>query len=129
MNEKQILELKQLVDQLTDQGLPTEEIQAQVDLRKQEFKQLNESAKTTPVETDATAGEEIASDMESTSEDGSLDLIGPSETEDPTTDFIPYETPEDAEKAKLDIERENIGFFQNLINATREGLIDPKKRY
>ena len=127
MNEKQILELKQLVDQLTDQGLPTEEIQAQVDLRKQEFKQLNESAKTTPVETDATAGEEIASDMESTSEDGSLDLIGPSETEDPTTDFIPYETPEDAEKAKLDIERENIGFFQNLINATREGLIDPKK--
>ena len=127
MNEKQILELKQLVDQLTDQGLPTEEIQAQVDLRKQEFKQLNESAKTTPVETDATAGEEIASDMELTSEDGSLDLIGPSETEDPTTDFIPYETPEDAEKAKLDIKRENIGFFQNLINATREGLIDPKK--
>ena len=127
MNEKQILELKQLVDQLTDQGLSTEEIQAQVDLRKQEFKQLNESAKTTPVETDATAGEEIASDMESTSEDGSLDLIGPSETEDPTTDFIPYETPEDAEKAKLDIKRENIGFFQNLINATREGLIDPKK--
>ena len=72
MNEKQILELKQLVDQLTDQGLPTEEIQAQVDLRKQEFKQLNESAKTTPVETDATAGEEIASDMELTEDDGDL---------------------------------------------------------
>ena len=74
MNEKQILELKQLVDQLTDQGLPTEEIQAQVDLRKQEFKKLNESAKTTPVETDATAGEGIASDMELASEDGSLGL-------------------------------------------------------
>jgi DNA-binding transcriptional MerR regulator len=127
MNEKQILELKQLVDQLTDQGLPNEEIQAQVDLRKQEFKQLNESVKTTPVEKDATAGEEIASDMESLSDPGSSDLVGPSETADPTTDFIPYETPKDAEKAKLDIERENIGFFQNLINATREGLIDPKK--
>mgnify|MGYP005989831739 CR=1 FL=1 len=127
MNEQQILELKQLVDQLTDQGIPTEEIQAQVDLKKQEFKQLNESVKTTPVETDATAGEEIASDMELPSDPGSSDLVGPSETPDPTTDFIPYETPEDADQAKLDLERENIGFFQNLINATREGLLEPTK--
>ena len=74
MNEKQIQELKDLVDNLTKQGLAIEEIQAQVDLRKQEFKQLNESAKTTPVVPDAVAGEEIASDMESTSEDGSLGL-------------------------------------------------------
>lgn len=74
MSEQQILELKQLVDQLTDQGLPTEEIQVQVDLKKQEFKQLNESVKTTPVVPDAVAGEEIASDMESSSEDGFLEL-------------------------------------------------------
>ena len=127
MNEKQIQELKDLVDNLTQQGLAIEEIQSQVDLRKQEFKQLNESAKTTPVETDATAGEEIASDMELPSDPGSLDLIGPSKTPDPTTDFIPYETLEDADQAKIDLERENIGFFKNLINATKEGLLEPAK--
>jgi hypothetical protein len=65
--------------------------------------------------------------MELPSDPGSSDLVGPSETPDPTTDFIPYETPEDADQAKLDLERENIGFFQNLINSAREGLLEPTK--
>jgi len=90
MNEQQILELKQLVDQLTDQGLPTEEIQAQVDLRKQEFKQLNESAKTTPVVPDAVAGEEIASDMVLPSDPGSSVSTDPkTKSEKMTAKFNP----------------------------------------
>ena len=37
MNEEQIAELKSLVDELTTQGLSTEQIQASVDQRKAEF--------------------------------------------------------------------------------------------
>ena len=119
MNEQQILELKQLVDQLKEQGLATEEIQAQVDFKKEEFKQTAESVKTTPVETDATAGEEIASDTELQSEDGSSDSIGPSETPEPDTSFVPFESPEAAKTAKEEIE-----IFQKAENDAARATIN-----
>ena len=82
MNEQQIQELKALVDKLRQEGLSTEEIQTQVDVKKAEFKALKqveeqdtvEPVKTTPVVEDATAGEDTASDTELPSEVISSDL-------------------------------------------------------
>ena len=68
--EQFIAELKALAKQLKSQGLSNEEIQIQLDAKKAEYKKV----KTTPVELDATAGEEIASDMELPSDPGSSDL-------------------------------------------------------
>jgi hypothetical protein len=48
MNEEQIQELKNLVDKLQKQGLSTEEIQSQVDLKKQEFQKPDFQTPTTP---------------------------------------------------------------------------------
>ena len=53
MNEDQINELKSLVDELTTQGLSTEEIQSRVDQRKAEFAEtveVTDEIQTTPTE-------------------------------------------------------------------------------
>ena len=68
--EQFIAELKALAKELKSQGLSNEEIQIQLDAKKAEYKKV----KTTPVVSDAIAGEEIASDMELPSDPGSLDL-------------------------------------------------------
>jgi hypothetical protein len=69
MNEEQIQELKNLVDKLQKQGLSTEEIQSQVDLKKQQFQKPDFQTPTAP---GAVVEETAAPDMESKSEDGSL---------------------------------------------------------
>jgi Fe-S cluster biosynthesis and repair protein YggX len=74
MNEEQIQELKNLVDKLQEQGLSTEEIQAQVDLKKQEFQKPDFQTPTTP---GAVVEETAAPDTESKSEDGFL--VSPSD--------------------------------------------------
>lgn len=86
-NEQQSAELQQIISAGEQQGLSKEEIQAQIDIKKTEFRGLDEelskiddpnkalTAKTTPVSPDATAGEATASDSESVSEDGSLDSL------------------------------------------------------
>jgi len=82
MDKEQIEELQNLIDKLTEEGLSKEEIQAQIDIKKAEFKALKqveeqdavEPGKTTPVVEDATAGEDIASDTELPSEVISSDL-------------------------------------------------------
>ena len=78
-----------------------------------------EPVKTTPVELDATAGEEIASDMELPPDPGSSDFIGPSEIPEPTADFVPYETPEDALDAEQVIQQE-----QELENEAARQVIE-----
>jgi len=92
--EQFIAELKALAKELKSQGLSNEEIQIQLDAKKAEYKKV----KTTPVELDATAGEEIASDMELPSDPGSSDLpevptqIG-DELQGISIDDIPREIP------------------------------------
>ena len=54
MNEEQIAELKSLVDELTTQGLSTEQIQASVDQRKAEF--ANAVEVTDEIQTTLTEG-------------------------------------------------------------------------
>jgi hypothetical protein len=78
MNEQQIQELKNLVDKLQAEGLPQEQIQAQVDAKKQEFQQIekpyNEGMSPdfqTPTTPGAVVEETAAPDTESKSEDGS----------------------------------------------------------
>ena len=78
-----------------------------------------EPVKTTPVGLDATAGEEIASDMELPPDPGSSDFIGPSEIPEPTADFVPYETPEDALDAEQVIQQE-----QELENEAAKQVIE-----
>jgi hypothetical protein len=68
MNEQQIQELKNLVDKLQAEGLPQDQIQAQVDAKKQEF-----LGKTSPVGQGAPAEINIAPDTEFSSESGSSD--------------------------------------------------------
>ena len=101
MNEEQIQELKNLVDKLQKQGLSTEEIQSQVDLKKQEFQKPDFQTPTTP---GAVVEETAAPDMESKSEAGSSVLIGPSETPEASEDFIPFESPQAAKTIKEEIE-------------------------
>ena len=75
---------------------------------------------------DTVEAEKIVSDTVETPVNESMEsdeLIQPKKEENISSDLII----EDAEKAKLDIERENIGFFQNLYNVTRKGLLNPKK--
>ena len=71
MNEEQINELKKLVDGLRLQGLSTEEIQSQVDLKKQEFQKPDFQTPTAP---GAVVEETVAPDMESNSESTSSEL-------------------------------------------------------
>jgi len=71
MNEQQIQELKNLVDKLQAEGLPQEQIQAQVDAKKQEFLNVDFQTPTTP---GAVVEETAAPDTESKSEDTSLGL-------------------------------------------------------
>lgn len=54
MNEEQIQELKNLVDKLQKQGLSIEEIQSQVDLKKQEFQKPDFQTPTTPATVSST---------------------------------------------------------------------------
>ena len=121
-------ELEKIVQRMIEAGESEENIAKVI----QEFNtsvepEETEPVKTTPVEPDATAGEEKASDMESASEDGSLELIGPSETPEPDTSLVPYETVEDAERIRLDQKRENIGFLDNLASAVEGVPLEPKK--
>ena len=83
MNEQQIQELKNLVDKLQAEGLPQDQIQAQVDAKKQEFQQIekpyNEGMSPdfqTPTTPGAVVEETAAPDTESKSEDGFLESIG-----------------------------------------------------
>ena len=78
MNEQQIQELKNLVDKLTEQGLSTEEIQQQVDVKKAEFQKINTAKKST-VDKDATAVQGKASNTDSSLQTGSLELQEPKE--------------------------------------------------
>ena len=78
MNEQQIQELKNLVDKLTEQGLSTEEIQQQVDIKKAEFQKTNAAKKST-VGKDATAVQGQASNTGSSLQTGSLELQEPKE--------------------------------------------------
>ncbi len=71
MNEEQIQELRNLVDKLQKQGLSTEEIQSQVDLKKQEFQKPDFQTPTAP---GAVVEETAAPDMESNSESTSSEL-------------------------------------------------------
>ena len=73
MNEQQIQELKNLVDKLTEQGLSTEEIQQQVDIKKAEFQKTNAAKKST-VGKDATAVQGQASNTDLSLQTGSLEL-------------------------------------------------------
>ena len=68
-------ELEKIVQRMIDAGESEENI-AKVIREYNKSNQIKDSepVKKTPVETDATAGEEIASDTELTSEDGSLGL-------------------------------------------------------
>jgi len=121
-------ELEKIVQRMIEAGESEENIAKVI----QEFNtsvepEEAEPVKTTPVEPDATAGEEKASDMESASEDGSLELIGPSETPEPDTSLVPYETVEDAERIRLDQKRENIGFLDNLTSVIKGVPLEPKK--
>ena len=66
MNEQQIQELKNLVDKLQAEGLSQDQIQAQVDAKKQEFLNVDFQTPTTP---GAVVEETAAPDTESKSED------------------------------------------------------------
>ena len=84
-------ELEAIVQRMIDAGEPEENIAKVI----QEFDRKSvETVKTTPVAKDATAGEEIASDTVLPSEDGSSELIGPSETPESDSSFVPFESPE-----------------------------------
>lgn len=71
MNEQQIQELKNLVDKLQAEGLSQDQIQTQVDAKKQEFLNVDFQTPTTP---GAVVEETAAPDMELKSEDTSLGL-------------------------------------------------------
>jgi hypothetical protein len=71
MNEQQIQELKNLVDKLQAEGLSQDQIQAQVDAKKQEFLNVDFQTPTTP---GAVVEETAAPDTELKSEDTSLGL-------------------------------------------------------
>ena len=83
MDQKQIQELQNLIDKLTEEGLSKEEIQAQIDVKKAEFKALKQVEEQEPVEpvkitttdVDATVEEEKVSDTELPLGDGSSELI------------------------------------------------------
>ena len=81
MNEQQIQELKNLVDKLQAEGLPQDQIQAQVDAKKQEFQQIEKPYNEgilpdfqTPTTPGAVVEETAAPDTESKSEDGLSEL-------------------------------------------------------
>ena len=71
MDEQQIQELKNLVDKLQAEGLPQEQIQAQVDQKKIEFQQIADFQ--TPTTPGAVVEETKAPDMDSKSENGFLE--------------------------------------------------------
>jgi len=82
MNEDQINELKSLVDELTTQGLSTEQIQASVDQRKAEFAnavEVTDKTQTTPTEGKtsdvATVDAAVTSGPDTASESTELDSV------------------------------------------------------
>ena len=82
MNEDQINELKSLVDELTTQGLSTEEIQGRVDQRKAEFAnavEVTDETQTTPTEGKtsdvATVDAAVTSKPDTASESTELDSV------------------------------------------------------
>ena len=91
MNEDQINELKSLVDELTTQGLSTEEIQGRVDQRKAEFAnavEITDEIQTTPTEGKtndvATVDAAVTSEPDTASESTESDSVDTSlESENP----------------------------------------------
>jgi hypothetical protein len=82
MNEQQIQELKNLVDKLQAEGLPQDQIQAQVDAKKQEFQQIekpfNEGMTPdfqTPTTPGAVVEETVAPNMDLNLDPGSSDSL------------------------------------------------------
>ena len=81
--EEQNAALQQIISDGKAKGLSNEEIQAQIDTKRQEFKALKqveeqepvEPVKTTTTDLDATVEEEKASDTESPLDDGSSELL------------------------------------------------------
>mgnify|MGYP001384278127 CR=1 FL=1 len=107
MNEQQIQELKNLVDKLQAEGLPQQQIQAQVDAKKQEFQQIekpyNEGMSPdfqTPTAPGAVVEETVAPDMDSTSDPGSSDSLKELASTRLPGSFIPF--------------RKQIGFVASL---------------
>ena len=113
MNEEQIQELKNLVDKLQEQGLSTEEIQARVDLKKQEFQKPDFQTPTTP---GAVVEETAAPDMESKSEDGSL------VSQDEFDAAAELDTAGDLFKANLKRAAANLAEFPAFVNRLKFAL-------
>jgi len=83
-----------------------------------------EEVKTTPVVPDAVAGEEIASDTALPSDPGFLDLVGPSETPEVDTSFVPFESPEAAKTAEEEIQLEQQAQNESARQAINQFLLD-----
>ncbi len=83
-----------------------------------------EPVKTTPVVPDAVAGEEIASDTALPSDPGFLDLVGPSETPEVDTSFVPFESPEAAKTAEEEIQLEQQAQNESARQAINQFLLD-----
>ncbi|MAO22504.1 MAG: hypothetical protein CMJ25_17290, partial [Phycisphaerae bacterium] len=102
--------LDQIEQRAREKGLTLQEyLSANPEITEVAQEKPIEEVKTTPVVPDAVAGEETASDMVSPSDPGSLDLVGPSETPDIDTSFVPFESPEAAKTAEeeIKIEKQN----------------------
>jgi len=112
--------LDQIEQRAREKGLTLQEyLSANPEITEVAQEKPIEEVKTTPVVPDAVAGEEIASDTVLPSDPGSLDLVGPSETPEVDTSFIPFESPEAAKTAEeeIKIEKQNENqVARNFIN-------------
>ena len=77
MNEDQRQQLVDLIDKLESEGLSKKEIQSQVDIKKQNFNTENNLGKTLPSQPEEVAivEENVATNMDSNLENGSLELF------------------------------------------------------